>query len=71
MADLQRQLLDELMGSDRNLHPEDQTEKRRTLTDDLVDKYSLCGCSPYDLFRNTKSDMVRATFALLSCEGGN
>uniref|UniRef100_A0A8C5VBU3 Uncharacterized protein n=1 Tax=Microcebus murinus TaxID=30608 RepID=A0A8C5VBU3_MICMU len=50
------QLLDELMGRDRNLAPD---EKRNNVRWDheSVCKYSLCGFCPAELFTNTRSDL--------------
>ena len=53
--DAQRQLLDELMGTDRNLPPEQRVGRRRHFSDPEVCKYYLCGLSPHYLFKNTKS----------------
>mmetsp|Transcript_15335 Transcript_15335/g.29733 ORF Transcript_15335/g.29733 Transcript_15335/m.29733 type:complete len:437 (+) Transcript_15335:122-1432(+) len=52
-----RALLDELMGAERNLAPEQRTNRRRRhFSDPEVDKMYLVGCSPYELFKGTKSD---------------
>uniref|UniRef100_A0AAR2J083 LUC7-like 3 pre-mRNA splicing factor n=1 Tax=Pygocentrus nattereri TaxID=42514 RepID=A0AAR2J083_PYGNA len=50
------QLLDELMGRDRNLAPD---EKRCNVRwdDETVCKYYLCGFCPAELFTNTRSDL--------------
>nr|CAI9701541.1 unnamed protein product [Rangifer tarandus platyrhynchus] len=50
------QLLDELMGRDRNLAPD---EKRSNVQWDheSVCKYYLCGFCPAELFTNTRSDL--------------
>uniref|UniRef100_A0A8C5R9J9 LUC7 like 3 pre-mRNA splicing factor n=1 Tax=Leptobrachium leishanense TaxID=445787 RepID=A0A8C5R9J9_9ANUR len=50
------QLLDELMGRDRNLAPD---EKRCNVKwdDDAVCKYYLCEFCPAELFTNTRSDL--------------
>lgn len=50
------QLLDELMGRDRNLAPD---EKRCDVRWDheTVCKYYLCGFCPAELFTNTRSDL--------------
>ncbi|NP_001038784.1 luc7-like protein 3 isoform 2 [Danio rerio] len=50
------QLLDELMGRDRNLAPD---EKRCNVRwdDESVCKYYLCGFCPAELFTNTRSDL--------------
>ncbi|XP_077591453.1 luc7-like protein 3 isoform X3 [Stigmatopora nigra] len=50
------QLLDELMGRDRNLAPD---EKRCNVKwdDESVCRYYLCGFCPAELFTNTRSDL--------------
>ncbi|KAI7803557.1 luc7-like protein 3 [Triplophysa rosa] len=50
------QLLDELMGRDRNLAPD---EKRCNVRwdDETVCRYYLCGFCPAELFTNTRSDL--------------
>uniref|UniRef100_A0A3P8W1Q4 LUC7-like 3 pre-mRNA splicing factor n=1 Tax=Cynoglossus semilaevis TaxID=244447 RepID=A0A3P8W1Q4_CYNSE len=50
------QLLDELMGRDRNLAP---NEKRSNVKwdDESVCRYYLCGFCPAELFTNTRSDL--------------
>uniref|UniRef100_H3D516 LUC7-like 3 pre-mRNA splicing factor n=1 Tax=Tetraodon nigroviridis TaxID=99883 RepID=H3D516_TETNG len=50
------QLLDELMGRDRNLAP---NEKRSNVRwdDESVCRYYLCGFCPAELFTNTRSDL--------------
>uniref|UniRef100_A0A3Q3EUC7 LUC7-like 3 pre-mRNA splicing factor n=1 Tax=Labrus bergylta TaxID=56723 RepID=A0A3Q3EUC7_9LABR len=50
------QLLDELMGRDRNLAPD---EKRCNVRwdDESVCRYYLCGFCPAELFTNTRSDL--------------
>jgi len=49
-------MLDELMGRDRNLAPDDK-QRGITWDDRRVCKYYLCGLCPHDLFTNTKSDL--------------
>mmetsp|Transcript_10270 Transcript_10270/g.11845 ORF Transcript_10270/g.11845 Transcript_10270/m.11845 type:complete len:345 (+) Transcript_10270:192-1226(+) len=55
--DAQRLLLDQLMGQERNLKQSEKTNKRRRFSDPDIDKMFLCGCSAYELFKNTKSDL--------------
>ncbi|XP_072098578.1 luc7-like protein 3 [Mobula birostris] len=50
------QLLDELMGRDRNLAPDEKRQNVRW-DDDSVCKYFLCGFCPAELFTNTRSDL--------------
>jgi len=47
--------LDDLMGQDRHLAPEDQREQH--WSDANMCKSYLCGFCPHDLFVNTKGDM--------------
>mmetsp|Transcript_4261 Transcript_4261/g.7334 ORF Transcript_4261/g.7334 Transcript_4261/m.7334 type:complete len:326 (+) Transcript_4261:85-1062(+) len=53
--DEQRKLLDELMGTDRDLPPDQRVGRRRKFSDQEVCKYYLCGISPFYAFKNTKS----------------
>mmetsp|Transcript_21712 Transcript_21712/g.28108 ORF Transcript_21712/g.28108 Transcript_21712/m.28108 type:complete len:347 (-) Transcript_21712:186-1226(-) len=53
--DAQRQLLDQLMGLNRNLDNPDAEVK--TFKDERVCKHFLAGLCPHDLFSNTKMDM--------------
>ena len=52
-----RAMLDELMGKERNLPPEERTGKGISYKDAAICKYSLAGLCPYGLFKNTKSDL--------------
>lgn len=45
------------MGEGRNLKPAERHKRERKFYHSNVDKYFLCGCSPYELFRNTRSDI--------------
>jgi len=53
---LMAQMLDELMGKDRDLLP-DEGSRVKGFSDEEVCKYYLCGFCPHDLFVNTKMDM--------------
>ena len=53
--DAQKAMMDELMGRDRNLPEEEKRESE--FWDADICKYYLCGISPHQLFRNTKSDL--------------
>ncbi|GAB5365953.1 hypothetical protein AAMO2058_001102700 [Amorphochlora amoebiformis] len=55
--DTQRALLDQLMGKERNASFEEREKMQRHFWDDDVCKYFLVGLCPYDLFKNTKSDL--------------
>lgn len=63
MVDATRQLLDELMGKERNVPLDERTGKSLRFSDPEVCKYALAGLCPYGLFKNTKSDLG----APLSC----
>ncbi len=52
----QAQLLDELMGKNRNVGPGVRVNTVR-FDDDDVCKYALCGFCPHDLFVNTRADL--------------
>ncbi len=56
MVDLFRQQLDELLGADRDLLPEEKKNKQKHFDDERVCKFFLCGFCPHELFVNTKSD---------------
>ncbi|MES1922015.1 Luc7-like protein 3 [Bonamia ostreae] len=51
----QRALLDQLMGADRNLAPEDGKKMRHRWKKRGVCPYFICGFCPYELFVNTKA----------------
>lgn len=55
--DAQRAMLDALMGRDRNLGDEEKKNIKRHFSDAEICKYYLCGLCPYQLFKNTKSDL--------------
>lgn len=55
--DEQRKLLDELMGNERNLNEDQKLNRKRHFSDSDVCKFYICGLSPYNLFKNTKSDL--------------
>ena len=60
---LQRQLLDELMGKDRNSDLSKENRKfGRQMTDDDVCKMHLAGLCPFTLFSNTKWDLGSCGF---------
>ena len=56
-----RAMLDELMGKERNLPPEERTGKGISYKDAEICKYALAGLCPYGLFKNTKSDLGKAS----------
>lgn len=54
----QRALLDQLLGSNRDIHPSVSSQRKRNFYDEDVCKYYLSGLCPYhELFKNTKSDL--------------
>eukprot|EP00128_Syssomonas_multiformis_P000364 Colp12_sorted_trinity150504_noHs@13415 len=55
MVDAARALMDELMGRDRDLLPEEKP--KRHWSDSNICKHYLCGLCPCELFKNTKSDL--------------
>ena len=56
MAMSAAQLLDELMGRDRNLAPSDHREEKRWDDADVC-KYALVEFCPHELFTNTRADL--------------
>jgi len=56
-VDSQRQLLDELMGKNRNLDIGEREKYKRKWDDSDVCPYFICGMCPHELFTNTKSDI--------------
>ena len=50
--DLMREQMDEMMGKSRDV-PLDERDSQGgpSFADDVVDKYYLCGCSPYELLQ--------------------
>lgn len=57
-----RQLLDKLMGPDRDLSRNETNRSKRSPHDPSCCKYMLGGLCPYQLFRNTKSDLGLCPF---------
>eukprot|EP00472_Partenskyella_glossopodia_P005228 CAMPEP_0197514850 /NCGR_PEP_ID=MMETSP1318-20131121/163_1 /TAXON_ID=552666 /ORGANISM="Partenskyella glossopodia, Strain RCC365" /LENGTH=347 /DNA_ID=CAMNT_0043063057 /DNA_START=45 /DNA_END=1089 /DNA_ORIENTATION=+ len=55
--DTQRALLDQLMGKERNASFEEREKMQRHFWDDDVCKHFLVGLCPYELFKNTRSDL--------------
>merc|ERR550534_890822 len=56
MALTAAQLLDELMGRDRNLVPGEKSAQVHWSHEDVCRDF-LCGFCPHDLFTNTKADL--------------
>jgi len=55
---LMREQMDELMGKSRDKTLEDGEGSTPSFTDPDVDRYFLCGCSPYELLKGTKSETM-------------
>ena len=55
---LMREQMDELMGKGRNVPLDERDNSRPAFSDEDIDKYYLCGCSPYELLRGTKSETM-------------
>lgn len=56
-----RSILDQLMGGDRDLLPDQKTNRQMHFSDDKVCKFYICGLCPHELFTNTKSDLGPCT----------
>ena len=56
--DLMREQMDELMGKNRDSSVGDGGNSSQDFSDPSLDKYYLCGCSPYDLLKGTKSEQM-------------
>ncbi len=52
-----RHMLDEMMGADRNLLPNERRDREVHFSDEGICKYFICGLCPHELFTNTKSDL--------------
>eukprot|EP00479_Gromia_sphaerica_P012641 TRINITY_DN674_c0_g2_i2.p2 TRINITY_DN674_c0_g2~~TRINITY_DN674_c0_g2_i2.p2 ORF type:complete len:82 (-),score=18.13 TRINITY_DN674_c0_g2_i2:100-345(-) len=55
--DAQRQLLDQLMGVDRNLFADEKPSRKISWYDSSVCEFYNVDFCPHDLFINTKSDL--------------
>lgn len=57
--DMMREQMDELMGKNRNTAKVgDADSSFQDFNDPSLDKFYLCGCSPYDLLKGTKSETM-------------
>jgi len=59
--DLMREQMDELMGKSRDVPLAERSEKDNEGPDfrsPNIDRFHLCGCSPYDLLKGTKSETL-------------
>eukprot|EP00967_Tisochrysis_lutea_P022825 scaffold26062_cov31-Tisochrysis_lutea.AAC.4 len=55
---LMREQMDELMGKTRDVPLSERADAPPSFTDPEVDKFYLCGCSPYELLKGTKSETL-------------
>ena len=60
MVDVFRSMLDELMGKERNVPLTERTGRGLRFEDPDVCKHQLAGLCPFQLFKNTKSDLGEA-----------
>jgi len=56
--DAVRAMMDQLMGEDRDLPPDQRSGRGRAFEDPEVDRAHLCGCSPFVVLANTKSESM-------------
>merc|ERR1719305_995783 len=56
--DAMRAMMDGLMGADRDLTEDVKQNNRKSYDDPALDKYFLCGCSPYELLSDTKNEKM-------------
>jgi hypothetical protein len=57
MVDVFRSMLDELMGKERDVPLAERSGRKLQYDDPEVCKHQLAGLCPYQLFRNTRSDL--------------
>ena len=55
---MMREQMDELMGKSRDVPLEEREAHAPKFEDPDVDRYFLCGCSPYELLKGTKSETI-------------
>lgn len=57
---MMRAQMDEMMGKNRNVALDEQktVTNEEAFNDPKLDKFHLCGCSPYDLLKGTKSEQM-------------
>ena len=53
-----REMMDELMGRDRDVNLDEKVHTLQNMNDPSLDRYFICGCSPYELLRGTKSETM-------------
>ena len=57
--ELMREQMDEMMGKARDIPLEERANGGQVTFDDpIIDRYFLCGCSPYELLKGTKSETM-------------
>jgi hypothetical protein len=64
MVDVFRSMLDELMGKERDVPLTERTGRGLRFDDPDVCKHQLAGLCPFQLFKNTKSDLGTALSSL-------
>ena len=57
-AQSMKEMMDELMGKERDVALDERTVKEDDIGDPNIDRMFLCGASPYDLLRGTKSESM-------------
>ena len=57
-GDAMRAMMDELMGKERDVALDEREAKVQSVNDPDVDRYFLCGCSPFELLKGTKSESL-------------
>ena len=57
-AQSMREMMDELMGKDRDVNLDEKEEKKADMSDPNLSRFFLCGCDPYELLRGTKSETM-------------
>lgn len=53
-----RAMMDGLMGASRDMTEDQKVKTRKSYDDPSLDKYHLCGCSPYELLSETKCERM-------------
>ena len=56
--ELMRDQMNEMMGKSRDVPLDERDANGPSFDENSVDKYFLCGCSPYELLKGTKSETM-------------
>ena len=56
--ELMREQMDELMGKARDVPLEEREKALPSFSDPSIDRFHLCGCSPYELLKGTKFETM-------------